>query len=190
MSDDRRDVGLCADCRHARVQETARGSRFWRCLRAESDERFLRYPALPVRVCVGHEASGVDHLFVYGTLLPEHAPAALAPTIARLRELGGGSVPGRLYDFGAYPGAILDPAATTRVSGRVFVLPDDPEVLAKMDAYEGFAAGNPGGSVFRRMRTVVALSDGGTTEAWVYEYNRDPGAAPVIAGGRFDPRSR
>lgn len=57
MSEDVRDpaVGLCADCRHARVQTTARGSRFWRCLRADDDLRFDRYPRLPVVVCPGHE---------------------------------------------------------------------------------------------------------------------------------------
>jgi len=49
-------VGLCARCRHARVQTTARGSAFWRCLRAETDARFVRYPALPVRDCPGYEA--------------------------------------------------------------------------------------------------------------------------------------
>jgi hypothetical protein len=48
-------VGLCADCRHARAQETARGSRFWRCLRAEDDARFARYPRLPVVRCAGYE---------------------------------------------------------------------------------------------------------------------------------------
>jgi len=49
-------VGLCARCRHARVQTTARGSAFWRCLRAETDARFVRYPPLPVRDCPGYEA--------------------------------------------------------------------------------------------------------------------------------------
>ena len=51
----RPDVGLCAACRHARMQETARGSRFWRCLRADTDPRFERYPRLPVRECAGYE---------------------------------------------------------------------------------------------------------------------------------------
>ena len=51
------DVGLCADCRHARVQRSGRGSRFWRCLRAETDPRFARYPPLPVRDCPGYERS-------------------------------------------------------------------------------------------------------------------------------------
>ena len=55
MSEERIRVGLCVDCRHARVQETARGSRFWRCTRAESDPRFPRYPRLPVLQCPGYD---------------------------------------------------------------------------------------------------------------------------------------
>ena len=50
-------MGLCARCRHARTQETKRGSTFWRCLRADDDPRFVRYPALPVRECPGFEAT-------------------------------------------------------------------------------------------------------------------------------------
>jgi len=49
------DPGLCGHCRHARVQRSTRGSTFWRCLRAETDPEFLRYPRLPVRVCGGFE---------------------------------------------------------------------------------------------------------------------------------------
>jgi len=51
----RPEPGLCADCCHARVQQTARGSTFWRCARAETDPAFVRYPRLPVRVCRGYE---------------------------------------------------------------------------------------------------------------------------------------
>lgn len=49
-------VGLCARCRHARVQASARGSRFWRCLRADTEAAYLRYPPLPVRLCPGFES--------------------------------------------------------------------------------------------------------------------------------------
>jgi len=56
----REDVGLCAACRHARRQTSARGSVFWRCLRAETDARFPRYPPLPVRACPGHEPPATD----------------------------------------------------------------------------------------------------------------------------------
>ena len=48
-------VGLCSRCRFASVQESGRGSRFWRCLRAESDAGFRRYPPLPVLRCPGYE---------------------------------------------------------------------------------------------------------------------------------------
>jgi hypothetical protein len=49
------EVGLCAACRHGRGQRTARGSEFWRCLRAEDDDRWARYPRLPVLACPGFE---------------------------------------------------------------------------------------------------------------------------------------
>jgi hypothetical protein len=52
-----RTVGLCARCRHAARQETARGSVFWRCRRAETEARFVRYPRLPVLACPGFEES-------------------------------------------------------------------------------------------------------------------------------------
>jgi len=48
-------IGLCATCRHARTIRNARGSIFHLCCRAETDERFARYPRLPVLLCPGHE---------------------------------------------------------------------------------------------------------------------------------------
>jgi hypothetical protein len=49
-------VGLCARCAFASPQAGARGSRFWRCRRADADPAFARYPALPVLRCPGFEA--------------------------------------------------------------------------------------------------------------------------------------
>ncbi len=46
-------IGLCAKCRFAVVQQSAKRSRFWRCRLAEESDRFLRYPPLPVRRCAG-----------------------------------------------------------------------------------------------------------------------------------------
>jgi len=51
------NVGLCADCQFANVQRSERGSEFWRCRRADTDERFPRYPPLPIRECAGYAAS-------------------------------------------------------------------------------------------------------------------------------------
>jgi hypothetical protein len=49
-------IGLCADCKFARVIESARGSTFWRCSLSEDPESgFPKYPRLPVRVCTGYQ---------------------------------------------------------------------------------------------------------------------------------------
>jgi hypothetical protein len=50
-------IGLCADCQFARAMNSAKGSEFWRCGRADEDEGFLKYPPLPVRVCEGFQAN-------------------------------------------------------------------------------------------------------------------------------------
>ena len=54
----RGEVGLCAECRYAAAQGNARASVFWRCLRAESDRSYPRYPPLPVENCRGFELEG------------------------------------------------------------------------------------------------------------------------------------
>jgi hypothetical protein len=57
---DAQRAGLCASCRHARAIENDRGSRFYLCDRSRTDDRFPRYPRLPVTVCVGYTATGVE----------------------------------------------------------------------------------------------------------------------------------
>ena len=49
--------GLCAGCAHVRVITSARGTSFVLCGLSRVDERFPKYPRLPVVTCVGFEAS-------------------------------------------------------------------------------------------------------------------------------------
>jgi hypothetical protein len=52
-------AGLCATCRHLRLQ-ASKTSVFVRCGLAETDPRFAKYPPLPVRECEGYgRAPGV-----------------------------------------------------------------------------------------------------------------------------------
>jgi hypothetical protein len=46
--------GLCTDCQHTRVVESARGSQFRFCSLHERDARFAKYPRLPVVSCDGY----------------------------------------------------------------------------------------------------------------------------------------
>jgi propionyl-CoA synthetase len=51
------EVGQCYTCRHAKTNQTRRGTTYLRCLRASWDARLVKYPQLPVRDCPGHELS-------------------------------------------------------------------------------------------------------------------------------------
>ncbi len=48
-------VGLCDSCRHQQVVRNTRGSSFSLCRRWKEDERYPRYPRLPVLRCRGFE---------------------------------------------------------------------------------------------------------------------------------------
>ena len=132
-----------------------------------------------------------EHLFLYGTLRPGLAPSELARRVASLRRVGTGSIRGRLYDLGPYPGAILDASADTRILGEVFQLPDTGLVLEALDAYECYCPGDPDGSLYLRVRGEVTLEEGRQVLCWVYVYNRNVGdAARVESGDYLDGRGR
>ena len=125
-----------------------------------------------------------DYIFLYGTLLPELAAGNLRPLLARLEPVGRGSVPGRLYDLGDYPGAVFDESAPSSVHGRVFVLAGR-DALREFDAYEGYDERDDSESLYRRVRQMVTLEDGNKLTCWMYAYNRDPRSAPVVPGGDY-----
>lgn len=126
-----------------------------------------------------------DYLFVYGTLSPKHAPSEIRHSVRRLHPISSATVKGYLYDLGEYPAAILDASTRRKITGQVFELPADPSVLRSLDAYEGYKPKNVKESLFIRRRTTVVLDDGQELECWIYIYNRDLGAAPLIASGNY-----
>ena len=48
-------AGLCDTCRHQKLIRNTRGSSFSLCERSKTDERFSKYPRLPVERCPGYE---------------------------------------------------------------------------------------------------------------------------------------
>jgi gamma-glutamylcyclotransferase (GGCT)/AIG2-like uncharacterized protein YtfP len=128
-----------------------------------------------------------DFLFSYGTLLPQHAPEDIAATTAKLRPYAEAWVYGTLYDLGDFPGVRLQPDNGSRVFGTVFLLPDDPDLLQRLDEYEGFNPDEEQASLFIRRRQTVTLTDGNVLECWIYEYNGTPSSAQIIASGKYHP---
>lgn len=128
----------------------------------------------------------MDHLFVYGTLRSSQAPPKLHELLAPLARLGTATTPGVLYDLGPYPGAVF--GGDAQIVGEVLELPDDSELLAILDDYEGFDANDLQGSLYLRVRRTVILADGRPLECWAYSYNGDLTGRPMIPGGDYTRR--
>jgi hypothetical protein len=50
-----RSPGLCASCVNLQVVTSARGSQFVLCRLSATDQRFPKYPRLPVVTCTGYQ---------------------------------------------------------------------------------------------------------------------------------------
>ncbi|MGH7320216.1 MAG: gamma-glutamylcyclotransferase family protein [Candidatus Rokuibacteriota bacterium] len=121
----------------------------------------------------------LDLLFAYGTLMAgESRRPLLDPAVLE----GGGRVRGSLYDFGEYPGLVLDEGGW--VVGELYRVPDLAARLPLLDREEGYTPTDPAGSLYVRNRAPVQASDGvSSCEAWVYVYNGPAGRGRRIASG-------
>ena len=123
-----------------------------------------------------------EFLFTYGTLQPGRAPKEIAHVVERLQMAGRGYVHGTLYDFGHYPGAVLDGSSTNRITGTIYRLPQDKDLLEKLDEYEEYFPESPGASQFIRELHPIYGDDGGTVLCWVYVYNEAWGTSQPVQG--------
>jgi gamma-glutamylcyclotransferase (GGCT)/AIG2-like uncharacterized protein YtfP len=112
------------------------------------------------------------NLFVYGTLNPDRAPAALRKDVARFKLIGKGAVRGKLLNLGSYPGLLLDHLNAESIPGHIFAIPDDPELLARLDDYEGCLPNSPQSSLVLRQQVEVTREDGVPETCWIYVYNQ------------------
>jgi gamma-glutamylcyclotransferase (GGCT)/AIG2-like uncharacterized protein YtfP len=124
-------------------------------------------------------------LFVYGTLRAGSGHPMARVLTAHARPVGAGTVAGRLYDLGEYPGLVGPTAEGQWVRGEVYDLDDQAAVLDALDRYEGCAEGDPQPWGFVRRLAVVALDGGGELEAWAYEYRGPLEGARLIPLGDY-----
>ncbi|MDQ2835669.1 MAG: gamma-glutamylcyclotransferase [Acidobacteriota bacterium] len=110
-------------------------------------------------------------LFVYGTLHPDTAPEEVREEVRRFQLVGKGTVKGKLLDLGSYPGVLLKSRGTEEVPGHIFAIPQEPELLDRLDRYEEYSADFPDSSLFLRKLVKVKREDGSTERCWVYALN-------------------
>ena len=90
----------------------------------------------------------------------------------RGRFLSDARVPGRLFDFGSYPGAVPSDQPNHWVCGEVHLL-EDPSLLASLDEYEG--------SEFERGRVSTAVAP----NCWIYWYVGSDAGRLIPSGDWF-----
>lgn len=129
------------------------------------------------------------HLFVYGTLLSGDTGAggrAQRDRLAReARVVGSGTVRGRLYHLGRYPGLTLDDGESEFVHGELRELKTPATTLAWLDDYEGIVPGNHPHNEYERRTIEVTLASGEHVTAWGYVYRLPTVEKPLIANGRW-----
>ena len=108
---------------------------------------------------------------MYGTLRRSHTPPEMTAVMRRLEWVGRGSVLGRVYDLGDYPGAVFDQRSSEEIQGEVYKLPMDGKVLEKLDAYEEFQPSRPEDSLFIRVSISVQVKTGKRLKCWAYRVN-------------------
>lgn len=125
-----------------------------------------------------------EYLFVYGTLMDGLEASALLSGSARF--VCRASMPGRLYDLGAYPAAVAGEGPADVVIGEVYELTDE-EAICAIDDYEGCRVSEPG-SLFTRATVTVqpAAREALPLSAWAYLFARNlPPQARRIHSGDY-----
>jgi gamma-glutamylcyclotransferase (GGCT)/AIG2-like uncharacterized protein YtfP len=135
-----------------------------------------------------------SYVFVYGTLMRGMAAEATLLASGPVRFVGRARLPGTLYDFGPFPGAVRERpkasaiAVAPDVQGEVFELLDPVPALQALDLHENFDMKRPGRSLFVRRRLAVSLEGGGQVDAWTYLYARPVKDGRLIPSGDWRRR--
>ena len=134
---------------------------------------------------MGQEA---DCLFIYGTLMAVSGHPMAARLTGESRVLGPATAGGRLYDLGAYPGAVPVDSQGDRIHGLIVKLAHPQLTLRWLDAYEGCEANDPEPCAFQRVIAQVRLMSGRQVDAWMYCYRGSLTKARRLPSGRYISR--
>jgi gamma-glutamylcyclotransferase (GGCT)/AIG2-like uncharacterized protein YtfP len=110
------------------------------------------------------------HLFVYGTLRRGCENQFAQLLSKRGQFIDEAQAPGRLYDFGPYPGARRSSQAGETILGEIFYLDDPAPVLAALDEYEG--------PEFERAMVTTT----GRVDCWIYWYVGPETGRLIVSG--------
>jgi gamma-glutamylcyclotransferase (GGCT)/AIG2-like uncharacterized protein YtfP len=119
----------------------------------------------------------VERLFVYGTLRRGSNNKFARMLAGQAQLVGSARLPGLLYDFGRYPGAVVSDQPDQWVHGEVYCF-EDARLLASLDEYEG--------SEFERAMA-PAQGENGVIDCWIYWYVGPAAGRLVTSGDWLNP---
>jgi gamma-glutamylcyclotransferase (GGCT)/AIG2-like uncharacterized protein YtfP len=127
----------------------------------------------------------ITRLFVYGTLLSTTGHPMSTRLQREARLIGPGTVRGRLYSLGRYPGLVEADGAGRLVHGELYALKMPAVSLKWLDAYEGIVPDRPEENPYERVVRPTRLNTGQTVDAWVYLYRKSVRLRPEVTHGRW-----
>ncbi|MEW6380015.1 MAG: gamma-glutamylcyclotransferase family protein [bacterium] len=128
-----------------------------------------------------------EYLFVYGTLRKCRNHRLHSVLVQHADFIGTGTLRGRLYRVGEYPGAVPSTSVSDIIQGELYALRDRDCAFRVLDEYEGCGPDDPQPTEFRRERAAIFLENGQEVSAWVYWYNRPTNGLEAIQSGDFTP---
>lgn len=126
--------------------------------------------------------SYVELLFVYGTLLTDFKHPEGEKLRATARLIGAGSVSGKLYDIGEYPGLVIGKEEGIAVLGEVYDLTGCTDHWVNLDAYEGIEDSDT--PEYTREKVLVTTTTA-TLTCWTYIYQGSVQELKLIKGGDY-----
>lgn len=128
--------------------------------------------------------SSLEFIFVYGTLRRNAAHSMHSVMARHCRPVSEAYMQGRLYEVGAYPGAVESNKTCDKVYGELYEVLDS-SVFYFLDDYEECTDHHPKPHEYIRKELKVSFINQGCIQAWVYVYNRDVSNLKRIASGDY-----
>jgi gamma-glutamylcyclotransferase (GGCT)/AIG2-like uncharacterized protein YtfP len=127
-----------------------------------------------------------NHIFVYGLLKSMYDNEAARFIRKHCILIGEGTVPGRLFDLGTYPGIVYETNAKTFVTGEVFeIITNKAGLVEYLDEFEECGPDFEQPNEYRK--EVIPVNVNGTIyQASSYIYNRNLEGLKVIESGNYN----
>jgi len=95
-----------------------------------------------------------------------------------------GTIKGKLYDIGEYPGAIIDTDEQYEITGAIYKLHHPQKALKILDDYEGYGDDQDQPNLFVRELLPVKTANG-ELNCWIYLYNLPVNGLQQITSGNY-----